>query len=275
LTSITEAHNLNIIFSAAVLLLGLTVYWFFPPGAFETHPFTKRGYEFWLSKWMAFLLMWGLFKSSADPKWPLAISDINSMLNLGLALAFWQGDQYHERRVLTNLGFVFGLFFSWNFVVGIWADQATAPVHLQMLWLAPSMTLSCFSLMLMALVLLHRYRSPAAVVFCITTLAYIVLQMPAYKLTMTRISRPPLPQPANEGLLWLAFAKVIYGFSFYAFDRVVAVDYGSLHLPGFHWPSSPKLGRALTFILAAIISGIIAKLGEYVGTYLLHRYLHT
>jgi hypothetical protein len=274
LTSI-DAHALNIMFSAAVLLLGLVVYWLFPPASFETHPFTKRGYEFWLAKWMAFLLMWGLFKSATDPKWPLAISDVNSMLNLGLAMAFWQGDEYKERRVLTNLAFLFGLFFSWNFVVATWADNPAASIQLRMLWLAPSMTLSCFSLTLMALVLLLRYRSPAAVIFCITTSAYIILQMPAYKMTMARAGNPNLPIADNGWLLWLAFAKVIYGLSFYAFDRVSAVDYGTLRLPGFHWSSSPKLGRAVTVVTAALISGMIAKVGELLGSYLLHHWLRT
>src|SRR5579863_8419864 len=109
--------TLNLVFSGAILGIGLVAYWFFHPEIFEDDPYTERGFEFWQFKWLMFVMIWALFKGQYDPRFALAAADLNSLFAIGFALAFLGGKKYLERRSIVTLVFLFGLLFSWNFCV--------------------------------------------------------------------------------------------------------------------------------------------------------------
>lgn len=265
---LSDPRFLNLLFSSAILISGLIIYWFFSPTLFKTVPFAERAFEVWLLKWLLYLMTWGLLAKGADPRWTLATVDVNNVLTIGFFLIFLWGADYSQKKLWLNLTFCFGLLFSWNFVSYSWAFGLGKAEWWATWGIKPSMVAATGAIALMAIVYVWRYRH-AGLAFALVSIAYVILQLPAYNIIF------PSPNASrttsnSDWLLWLAFAKLLYAMSFYTsfFSRVP--ESAPVHLPTFE--VQPRLRRAITFVSLAVGSGILTAVGELIGKYLLRHF---
>ena len=245
-----DPKQLNLFFSAVVLVIGLVSYWIHPV-VFHQHRFMETAFEFWVLKWMAFVMTWGLLTATTDLRFPLAAIDLTSVISFGFAIAFWSGDAYDERHTVVNLVFLFGLLFSWNFVAHSILGAGRA-------WIFPSMTMSLVCICAMATVVLLRYHA-TGIMFALVSAAYLILQMPTYELIfLGRINTDP------EIIRWLAFTKFLYGGLFYAVFWAPIKSFDKIRIPSLPL-SNERLRRAATWTAAAIGGGILTEIVLWLG----------
>lgn len=248
--SLKDPKNLNLVFSALIFVSGLVAYWF-RPKVFRQHAFAEKAFEFWVLKWMLFVTTWALLLSGTHLRFALATLDLNTVVGFGLMVALWKGDSYDERHTIVNLIFLFGLLFSWNFVT-------STVVGFGKLWIYPSMTASLLYIFSLSVVVVARYRS-AGIVFAAVSVAYLLLQLPTYQIVfITRTQADP------ELVKWLAFAKLLYGFLFYAAFLSPLQNFESLELPKVPLPGD-RLQRFASFATTAIVGGIFTELTLWAG----------
>ena len=241
--------NLNVIFSAAVLLVGLGAYWYHP-AIFHEHKYVERSFEFWILKWIAFVVTWGLVTAHSDARFQLAATDLNSIFGFGMVVALWRGDDYDERHTLINMVFLFGLLFAWNFSI--------QPLGPSKTWIFPSMTLSLIVISAMAVSIVARYGA-AGIAFAVVSLAYLLLQLPTYLILFTKtLSADP------ELIRWLAFAKLLYGTVFYAVFWSPLKHSRPIQLPTLPIPTQKMRGIS-TYLGGAIAGGILTEFTLWVG----------
>lgn len=244
-----------------MLIIGLLVYWFARPSVFQTNPFTEQAFEFWLLKWLVYVVIWGLLAAKAEPdrRWVLASVDLNTTFGLGFFWVYFKGPTYKERRTLINLVFIYGLLLAWNFSFANWASRAyQSPIWLGS-WYFPSEVGSA-ALILMALVVLVRYRKPAMLFFGFT-LAYMIFQQPTYKIVFGLA--PTASDPV--WLFLLAGGKLLYSIAFYGLCFNVPKDVAEIDVPWLAGVRSPALGRVLKFALAILALGVAAVLTLLMG----------
>jgi hypothetical protein len=249
---IKDPKIFNLVISGIVLLVGLLIYWFHP-AVFHEHLFVEKSFEFWVLKWMAYVMTWGLLTAQADLRFILALNDLNSVIGLGFVVALWQGDSYDERHTIVNLLFLFGLLFSWNFI----ARPLMVP---GMVWIFPSMTTSFVFISGMGFVVAARYGK-SSLGFVIVTALYIILQLPAYQVVfLGSVTTDP------ELVRLLAFGKALYASLFYAVFSAPIKNFGSIQIP---LPSLPGLSerqkRAATWAAGAIGGGLLTELTLWIG----------
>ena len=249
-----DPQKLNLLFSAAVLVSGVALYWYHPR-VFHQHTFVERAFEFWIFKWFSFVLTWGFLTANTDLRFVLAANDLNSVVGMGLVICLWAGANYSrpqvERHAYVSLIFVFGLLVTWNFVIH--PLLGPGPV-----WIFPSMMTSLLFISSMAFVAVRRYGR-LAVPFAIVSLAYLLLQLPTYELVfLFKVKVDP------ELVKWLAFAKLIYGVAFYTVLMSPLASSHPLTLPGIPI-SNPRLKSALTWAAGAIGSGLLTEIVLRVG----------
>lgn len=247
--ALTQAPNLNLLFSAVVLVVGLGVYWFHP-AVFHDHTYVERSFEFWVLKWIAFVVTWGLVTAQTDLRFELAATDLNSIFGLGMVVALWKGDNYDDRHTLVNLVFLFGLFFAWNFCFH--------PLAPSRIWFFPSMTLSLMVISAMAVAIIARYGAPG-IAFAAISLAYLLLQMPTYLVLYGRtLNNDP------ELIKWLAFAKLLYATVFYAVFFAPLKHDRPIQLPTFT-VVTPRVRGIATYLAGAVGGGILTELTLWIG----------
>jgi len=250
-----DPRILNLLFSAVVMVIGLVAYWF-RPDIFRQHAFAERAFEFWVLKWMLFVMTWGLLTSGTDLRFALAALDLNTVVGFGLVVALWKGDSYDERHTIVNLVFLFGLLFSWNFLT-------RSLIGVVIAWLYPSMTASFVYIAAMAVVIVARYRS-AGVLFAIASAAYLLLQLPTYQIVF--LSQM---QPDPELVKWLAFAKVVYGVLFYGAFLSPLQSFEALALPSLPLQGG-RLRRFASWATTAIAGGILVEVTLWAGKHVWH-----
>lgn len=266
-TALADARFLNLLFSSLMLLVGLGIYWFFSPRLFKLAPFTERAFEFWILKWLTYLMTWGIIAKTTDPRWVLAVVDFNNVLTVGFFLVFFWGAQYSQKKIELNLVFLFGLLFSWNFVAYSWL----ANINRSALWtswgIRPSMVAATGSLALMAYVYARRYRAAGAV-FAVASLGYLVLQLPAYSIIFTSGASK------SDWLIWLAFAKLLYAVAFYGSFFTVVPDSAPIQIGALTRIQElrPRFRRVVVFVGLALGSGLLTAVGELIGKVLLKRF---
>src|SRR2546425_12904951 len=167
-----QPQKLNLLISAAILLSGLLIHWLWHPPDVREHRFVEKAFEFWILKWMLFVVTWGLLTANTDLRFVLAGYNLNSVVGIGLVAAMWKGDAYNERHTIIDLIFLFGLLFSWNFVIHPLIGAGK-------LWLFPSMMTSCIFIASIGYVIFARYGS-SAITFLVVSVAYLFLQLPTY-----------------------------------------------------------------------------------------------
>jgi hypothetical protein len=242
---LSDPRKLNLVFSGVLLAIGLAVYWIWRPRRFHEHLFIERAFEFWVLKWMLFSVTYGLLTVNTDLRFVLAAVDLNSMMGIGFIIALWKGDSYDERHTFMNLVFLCGLLFSWNFI--------SYPLASAKAWVAPSMTVSLLTFLGMAGVVWARH-GPTAIAFVLTTLAYLLMQMPGYEILFVDRGN------AGEELLkWLAFGKLLHGATFYPIFFSAITNFDPIRFPRFPGLSD-RTSKAINWSLAAIL-GIVLKEG--------------
>jgi hypothetical protein len=249
-------QNLNLLFSTLILLLGLAVYWYHP-GIFHAHTFVERSFEFWVLKWMGFVITWGLVTTSTDLRFALAATDLNSVCGIGMVVALWRGDEYDERHTLTNMVFLFGLLFAWNFSSQVLLGPGKA-------WIYPSMTMSVIVISAMAVAVVARYGTPG-IAFAVISLIYLLLQLPTYQVIYITTSHPDA-----ELVKWLAFAKVLYATVFYGVFSSPLKHPRPIQLPKLPIPAitEEKLHGIMTYLGGIILGGILTEVMLWVGKHL-------
>jgi len=239
--------QLNLLFSSVVLLSGLGIYWFWHPPVFHMHIFVERAFEFWVLKWIAYVVIWGLFTASADLRYVLATDDLNTVLGFGYVVAMWRGDSFDERHSSMNLTFLFGLLFAWNFV-------AYQSLQHSLAWVFPSMTASLILIASMGLVTWMRCGSVAAP-FAITYFGYFFLQLPTYEIVY-KVGSPTMDP---ELIKWLAFAKLIIGASFYQVFPSALKTFDPLRIPTLPIPDG-RLRKVANWAALTIAGGILTEI---------------
>jgi hypothetical protein len=241
---------LNLLFASVVLVAGLALYWFHPE-IFHQHTFTEKAFEFWVMKWMLFVVTWGLLTAGTDLRFVLAALDLNSVIGLGLVIALWKGDSYDERHTIVNLMFLFGLLFSWNFL-------ARSLIGPGMVWIFPSMTTSLIYISSLAIVIAARYRS-AGILFVIASVGYLLLQLPTYRVVfIDNVKGDP------ELVKWLAFAKLLYGTLFYGAFLSTIQRFESLRLPSLP-TANARVRRMTSAVATAVGGGVLTELTLWGG----------
>jgi hypothetical protein len=76
-------------------------------------------------------------------------------------------------------------------------------------WVFPSMTVAFIAIAGLGFAVFERFWN-LAIPFAVFSIAYVMLQVPSYERTFI-----PNTDAAAEFILWLAFAKLIYGVLFY------------------------------------------------------------
>jgi predicted membrane protein len=215
-SAVFEKASLNLICSTIVLAFGLAIYWFWHPSIFHTHTFTERAFEFYLLKWVAYVMIWGLFSAHGDPRYVLATDDLNTVLGFAFVAAMWWGDSFEgrHRHVMVNLVFVFGLLFAWNFLCfpTFTTADGQLPSHEGLRWVLPSMTAAVLFIVSAGIAAVARCGT-AAIPYAFAIALYCFLQLPTYEL-MYKIG--PAPGPDGQELVKaLAYAKLLSGGLFY------------------------------------------------------------
>jgi len=260
---LSDAHKLNLVFSAFAVVTGLTIYWVWRPGIFQAHTFAERAYEFWLLKWMAAVIVWGFVAASTDKRFVLAAQDLSTVLGLGFVFATWKGDSYEPRRAHVNLLFVFGLLLSWDFVMN-------PLVGTTRIWLYPSMTAGLLVMALIAVTMVVRCRSQA-VMFAVASALYLGLQLPTYQVIFG------LGKETPEKLVeWLGFAKVFYCGLFYTVYPYALKSFAPIQLPHMpnaddrlkkigSWAAVSAGGVVLTQLVLWIVKVVAQAFGHHAG----------
>lgn len=264
---LADPRFLNLLFSSLVLVVGLGIYWFLSPAVFKQEPFTERAFEFWILKWLAYLMTWGLLQKSTDQRWVLTIVDLNNVLTIGFFLVFFWGAQYSDKKILLNLVFFFGLLFSWNFVTSGWLASMNR-TDLWITWgIAPSMICATGSLALMAYVFARRY-GVAGAGFTAVSLGYLVLQLPAYRIIFAGDAG------RSYFLVWLAFGKLVYAVSFYGSFFAKVPDTAPLQVAALARVGElkPRFRKVVVFVGLGLCSGLLTAVGEVIGKILLKRF---
>jgi hypothetical protein len=266
-TVLADPRFLNLLFSGLILLVGLVFYWFLSPTLFKSAAFTERAYEFWLLKWLTYLMTWGLLEKTTDQRWVLAVVDFNNILTIGFFLAFFWGAEYANKKITINLTFLFGLLFSWNFVVSAYLGS----INKSGLWITwgigPSMVAATGSLALVAYVYVRRYGR-AGIAFAVASLAYLILQLPAYRMIFnSNVSK-------SDWLTWLAFGKLFYALAFYASFFSSVPDGTPIKFS--QWmqfeEKKPRLRKAFVYVGLGLGSGLLTAVGDFIGKLLLKRF---
>jgi hypothetical protein len=256
---------MNLVFSAVLLVVGLSIYWFWRPPTFQDHRFTERAFEFWILKWMLFCVTFGLLSRGTDLRFVLASVDLTSVMGIGFAIALWKGDSYDERHTFMNLLFLFGLLFSWNFVsCPLSTSNSPNPWIYPMVWIMPSMTVALLAVFAMGAVIVARHGK-IAITFLVVSIAYLVLQMPTYQTLFVTKGNPD-----PELLTWLAFGKVLYGATFYPIFFSPITNFAAIQFPSF-----PGLGertsKLVNWALLAIAGGLLSEAALSLGKLLLRK----
>jgi hypothetical protein len=242
---------LNLVCSTVVLLFGLTTYWARPP-IFRDHVVLQQAFEFWLLKWLFFVVTWGLFNANTDLRFVLAANDLNSILGLGFVIALWQGDPYNERQTVINLVLLFGLLFAWNFV--------TYTLTLsEKMWIFPSMTVSLICIFTAGITVWMRFRSAAGTVFLIMSGVYLLLQLPSYQIIFAKVDRDP------DLIRLLALAKLAYGGLFYAvfFQHVEGIEKSvALRIPVLHMANITNPNPLAVAVLGGVLTQFVQSVGK-------------
>ena len=131
------------------------------------------------------------------------------------------------------------------------------------------MAASALGLLGMASMALLRYKRHA-IGFALTSGLYVVLQMPSYEITFLKTLKGS--DTDNHGwLVWLAFAKLLYGLSFYSFCFVNPTVLGPLSIPNWGLTSNPRVREASRWVLLALLGGILAGIGRYCGDWIMRH----
>lgn len=237
-----DPRMLNLVFSSALLLAGLGVHWIWHPRRFHEHSFLERAFEFWVLKWLLFVVTYGLLTVNTDLRFVLAAIDLNTTIGIGFIIAVWKGDAYDAGHTKVNLLFLFGLLFAWNFVGFPLGGK---------LWILPSMTFALVTLLGTGVAVFARFGMPA-ISFVVVTVVYGLLQMPGYQALF-------IDKKSDQELInWLAFAKLLYGGIFYPVFFSAISTFDALHVPKLPVLTG-RVRKVVTGALAAIGGGLLTE----------------
>jgi len=263
-----DVRVLNLLFSAAILIFGVMIYWFWEPNHHFSPPYLLYGFEFWLIQWVLWVATYGLMQNkSSDIRSILSTIVLHTVLALGICLALGMGEGFYGPRTLINLVIIFGLLVSWNFLFGTWAMEKDATEAIQTLWLLPSMTVSLGSLVAWGIISVQRFGLHA-VLFAVVCFGYTVLQMPSYTLLFLPKNRQTVDTP---WLMSLAYGKLLLGLTFYSFYILEKPLYNhrvswDLHLGTFFATDAhQKLALA---VVGPIVTLSVSKLGNLILDYI-------
>lgn len=268
---LADPNKLNLLFSAFILVAGLVVYWFFTPVIFREHKFTKYAFEYWLSQWFGFLLIFIVLLSHAGKGWLLATVDLTSVFALGFFWVFLEGKDSQHRQVILNLVFIYALLVCWNLGFSVLADLDSGSARwLLRLRILPSEAFSATALGLMAVVFYLRYGTPA-IPFGFITVGYILVQRPIYEGTFVTVGNTT-NSPSDSWTYALGVGKLLWAVVFYVMYFLPAKTYEPVRLPNLGIRNNPKLlsfvRRALTFIGGIVLSLILSLASKVLSDFI-------
>ena len=256
---VSNAGRVNLFCALAILLAGGLIYWVARPKIFTEHPFSQRAFVFWLIQWFLLIVTWATYAGQPSRQ-VLATIDLYVAAVLGFFWTYAEAETFQWPRTVRNLTGVYGLLLLWNLLIGTEALNRPSNSYWRWLWVLPSETMSALSLLLIAVVFLYRYGSPAIPLACVVIPVYAFLQRPIYTAMFI--------EPRSAGwTLALAIGKICYGLLFYTIFFLPARRYEAVEHPHFE-STSPQLSRVGRWALGVAGGLILTVVGNVLTTWI-------